>query len=67
MTLGAKGHVHGIAIFPNFNQKYLDLRVLRFFLLMTFYCLTYFYERSTNAGTRPKPPFLSYARSKSGL
>jgi len=26
----AKGHVHGIAIFPNFKKKYLDLKVLRF-------------------------------------
>jgi len=36
-------------------------------LLITFYCHKYLEERPTNAGTRAKPPFLSYARSKSGL
>jgi len=64
MTLGAKRHVHGIAIFPNFKQKYLDLKVLRFFLLITFYCHKYLQERSTKAGTQAKPTFLSYDRSK---
>jgi len=40
---------------------------VEFVLLKTFYCYKYLEEGSTKAGTRANPPFLSYARSKSGL
>jgi len=42
------------------------MRVLRFFLLNTFYCHKYLEEGSTKAGTRANPPYLSYARSGGG-
>ena len=60
-------HFQDIEILPNFKPKLLDLRVLRFFLLNRFYCHKYLEERSTNAGMRANPPYLSYARSGGGL
>jgi len=59
------------AFSPNSDFPQLQTKITRFegvvrFLLITFYCHKYLEERSTNPGTRAKPPFLSYARSKSG-
>jgi len=57
----------GNSDFTQLQTKITRFEGFAFFLLITFYCHKYTEERSTNAGTRANPPFLSYARSRGGL